>query len=103
LLHMKLGAILEKHCERRGLNLSELARKSGVPKQTLHGWVTGRKGVNLEQLRKVSVALEVSIHELAFGEPDPYESPSEEVLKELFSGDVRVTLHRIERKKVKHR
>jgi hypothetical protein len=35
--------------------------------------------------------LEVSIHELAFGATDPYEPKSEEISKELFTGDVRVT------------
>jgi hypothetical protein len=55
----------------------------------------------LNQLKQVASALEVSFHELCFGEPDPYEQKmdTEEVLRELFTGDVRVTLHRIERQK----
>lgn len=37
------------------------------------------------------------MHELCYGEPDPYEVKSEEILKELFSGDIRVSIHKIER------
>ncbi len=96
---MKLGATLNLLAKKRKLTLSELARRSGVPKQTLHNWVTGRKSVNPDQLKKVATVLEVSVHYLTYGEPDPYESPSELILKELFSGDVRITLHRIERHK----
>ncbi len=59
----------------------------------------GRRSVDLSQLRKVALVLKVSFHELAFGEPDPLEFDSGVLLKELFTGDVRVTLHRIERKR----
>lgn len=96
---MKLGSKLNKLCKDRGLSLSKLAREAGVPIQTIHAWTTGRKSVNPVQLKKVSDVLKVSIHRLIFDEPDPYEEVGEEVLKEIFSGDVRVTLHRIERKK----
>lgn len=64
---------------------------------TIHAWTTGRKSINPDQLRKVAMILKVSVHELMFGEPDPHEPAADEVLREIFSGDVRVTLHRIER------
>ena len=96
---MDLGKRLNRLCKERGLSLSELARLSSVPVQTLHGWTTGRKAVQLEQLKRIASALKVSVHELAYGEPDPYEPVGEEILRELFSGDVRVTVQRIERKK----
>lgn len=50
------------------------------------------------QLRKVAATLQISTHELMFDEVDPFENKADEILKELFSGDVQVTLHRIERK-----
>ena len=83
----------------RDWSLSKLARESGVPVATIHGWVAGRTRPDLGQLKKVATTLEVSIHELAFGESDPFETPGDEVLKEIFSGDVRISLHRIERRK----
>lgn len=67
--------------------------------QTVHAWTTGRKSIHPDQLRKVASVLKVSMHQLMFDEPDPHETIGEEILKEIFSGDVRVTLDRIERKK----
>lgn len=96
---MKLGSILTALCKERGITLARLAREAGIPPQTLHNWTVGRKAVNPDQLKKVADKLEVSLHYLLFGEPDPHEPPGEEILREIFSGDVRVTLHRIERRK----
>jgi transcriptional regulator with XRE-family HTH domain len=96
---MKLGQSLQVLLKKRGWTLARLARESGVPSQTLHGWTTGRRSVDLNQVRKVAGTLEVSVHELAFGESDPHAQASGEILRELFTGDVRVTLHRIERRK----
>lgn len=89
---------LHRILKRQNMSLSELAKKSKVPKSNLHSWTTGANP-RLDQLKRVSEVLKVPIHELAFGEADPYEAFSEEILKEIFTGDVRVTLHRIERKR----
>lgn len=96
---MKLGPTITQLCKKQGLSLTELSRRTGVPKQTLHSWTSGRRSVNPMQIKKVADCLKVSVHYLLYAENDPYESPSEEILKEIFSGDVRVTLHRIERRK----
>lgn len=96
---MKLGQNIKNLCKQRSWSFARLARESNVPPQTIHNWIAGRKGVNATQLKKVATALKVSIHQLMFGEPDPFETHGEEILREIFSGDVRVTLHRIERKR----
>lgn len=96
---MKLSSILSTICKQRKISLASLARKAGVPPQTLHNWIVGRKSINPDQLKNIANVLEVSVHYLLFGEPDPHEQPSEEILREIFSGDVRVTLHRIEKVK----
>lgn len=80
----------------QNISLSELAKMAKVPKSNLHSWTTGANP-KLDQLKKVCDVLKIPVHELAFGESDPYESTSEEILREIFTGDVRVTLHRIER------
>lgn len=95
---MELKRMLLHYCNERGWTIARLARESGIPKPTLHGWTTGQSALNLDQLRKVAAVLEVSLHELLFGEPDPYQAPMEEILKELFTGDVRVSIHRIEKR-----
>ena len=80
------------------ISLNELAKKAKVPKTNLHSWTTGANP-QLDQLKRVADVFKVSLHELAFGLADPHEPNGEELLKELFTGDVRVTLHRIERKR----
>ena len=94
-LKENLPALLKK----KNWSYQKLSKVSGVPKSTVHGWVTGQTAVSLEQLKAVAECLEVSVHSLAYGSPDPFEDTSSEVLEKLFSGDIRVTLHRIEKKK----
>lgn len=96
---MELKDNIKRLCQANGISVAELAKQTKVPKQTLHGWTLGRRSVDPDQLKRVAAALKVSLHELVFGEPDPFESKSAEILKEIFSGDVRVTLHRIERRR----
>lgn len=94
---MILGEVLTRLMKERALTLAKLSRLSGVPKTSIHGWMTGRKAMDLDQLKRVASVLEVSLHELAYGEEDPFAMRKGEILKELFSGDVRVTIHKIER------
>jgi DNA-binding Xre family transcriptional regulator len=97
---MKLSRKLKEILDQKKVSLSELSRKTQVPKTTLHSWLTTDKtNVNLSQLQKVARYLEISVHELAFGESDPFEKLGNEVLRELFSGDLRVTVHKIEKRK----
>jgi len=98
---MKLGLKLVALCKKKGWSLARLSREAGVPHQTIHNWTTGRTSINPVQIKKVATALQISIHDLLFDEPDPFEADSETLLREIFSGDVRVTLHRIERKRGK--
>jgi transcriptional regulator with XRE-family HTH domain len=96
---MKLGENLARLMKERRVSLSELSRQTRVAKTTLHSWLHSTKGrVDLTQLQKVARYFEVSVHQLAYGEGDPFEVASNEILKELFSGDLRVTVHKIERK-----
>jgi len=95
---MKLADNLKRLCKLRGITLSKLAKEAGVPSQTLHNWTIGRRSIDPEQVKEVAKCLEVSMYELMFDEDDPYQMNSGEILSEIFSGDVRVTLHRIKKK-----
>lgn len=79
------------------VSLSYLSKTTGVPKPTIHGWLTGRRVMELSHLKKIATVLKISIHELVYGGPDPFEPLSQEVLQEIFSGDVRVTIHKIQK------
>lgn len=94
---MNLANTLTDICKKQRISFAELSRRSGVPPQTIHNWTLGKRSVNPEQIKKVADVLKVSIHYLLYGEQDPHESPSQEILKEIFSGDVRITLHKIEK------
>ncbi|MNK15777.1 Helix-turn-helix domain protein [compost metagenome] len=96
---MSLSKNLQIHMKAKGWSLARLAKETAINKSTLHAWTIGRGTIKLEYLRKVARALEVSVHQLAYGEPDPHEAIGVEILKEIFSGDVRVTLHKIERQR----
>jgi transcriptional regulator with XRE-family HTH domain len=94
---MKLGQQLETILKERRLSLSQLARETKIPKATLHGWMTGQRSVDPDQVRRVAAKLEVSVHYLLFGEADPRESQVPLDLEPLFSGDVRISIQRIKR------
>lgn len=96
---MKLSKNLTSFSKKKGWTLNRLAKETGIAPATLHGWSHGRSTANLGDLKRVATVLEIPLHTLIFGEPDPFEIPAEEVLKEIFSGDIRVSLHRIERSK----
>ncbi len=104
---MILGKMITALNEQKGWSLSTLARRSGVPKTTIHGWTTGRAVQDLNQLRKVASTLEVSLHFLAFGCEDPHSravrNPGPETggnltvisadgLKQVFNGHVRLII-----------
>ena len=94
---MNLASNLKKICKAKKVSITELARQTGVRQNTIHGWSTGRRVLNMDDLKKVADYLEIGIHSLLYGEPDPHETPAQEILKEIFSGDIRVTLHKIEK------
>lgn len=96
---MELAKMLTSILRERRWTLTKLAKESGVPVSTIHAWANGGKALDLDKLKKVSDTLEISLHQLVFGTPDPHEPISGEILKELFTGDLRVTVHRIEKQK----
>lgn len=95
---MELGQNLLKLCKEKKMSIASLAKLSGVKQPTLHGWTTGRSVQNLDDLKKVCEVLEVGLYPLLFGTKDPYEN-TEEILEEIFKGDVRITIQRLEEKK----
>ena len=91
---MNLGKNIEKKCHEKNWSMTRLAKEAGVPKATLHGWITGRRALNMDQLRCVSMSLGVPLYELLFSAKDPC-LKTRESLENLFSGDVRVVIQKI--------
>ena len=94
-----LGSQLDKVLKDRKLSLSQLARESRIPKATLHGWITGQRSVDPDQVRRVAECLRIPVYELLFGAPDPNGPVSQIELEDLFSGDVRISVQRIRQKR----
>ncbi len=94
---MDLGKNILKRCKEKRISLSELAKLSGVQQPTLHGWTTGRAVHNIEDLKKVSIFLEISLHQLLFGCPDPFEC-NEDKIEEFVWGQVKIVLYKISSK-----
>lgn len=91
---MNIEKNLLKRCKEKGFTISQLARLSGVKQPTLHGWTTGRSVHKMDDLKEVCRVLEISVHQLLFGVPDPFETNTE-VFEKIFSGDLRITIHKI--------
>ena len=89
---------LEAILKRKELNLNQVSKLANVPRSTIYSW-TEQSSVNLAQLKAVATILEVDLYELCFGTPDPYAIPTDEILEEIFSGDVRVSIQRITKKR----
>ena len=68
---MNLGKNILHECREKGWSLATLAKKSSVPKATLHGWVTGRTVRDMVQLKRVAIELRTPLYRLLFGLCDP--------------------------------
>ena len=78
---------LKDACSRRGMTLSELAERTGIPQPSLSRYISGRRDITLRQLGRLALALDVGIEDLV----------REDSLTSLFSRQLRA----IERTAVK--
>jgi|GEM_PF-1296620 len=67
---MKLRYALNRYLRHSGMSVSTLAQRSGLPKGTLQGWCLGKTPRNMEQVRKLSKFIGVSLDSLLFDEAD---------------------------------
>lgn len=81
------------------LTLAKLSKATGVPKQTIHNWLTGTEPKNLGHLKKVSSYFDLTIEELCYGE-GPKQKGVESLSKyqdEIYAGIFEVVLRRVKR------
>ena len=85
---MELAKILKELCDERGITISTLSKRSTVPQQTLHNWLSGVEPKNLTQVKKVADFFEVSLDYLCFGKeakkPDDITSYRDEINAGVF-------------------
>lgn len=97
-----LGQNLEKLLKEKNISPTKFAKKIQVSPKTLHEWIgkNGRFPSKAEHLKSIARELDISIHELIFGEPDPKEvifSLMESTT--IFTGDFEITIKRKIKKK----
>lgn len=64
---MTLKKQLRFYLDSRHMTAAQLARKAGVPKQSLSGWIGGSNPRDIKQVKKVADSLGVSLDNLMFG------------------------------------
>ncbi|HLE00240.1 MAG TPA: PAS domain-containing protein [Bdellovibrionota bacterium] len=57
----------------RALTATQLARRSGVPKQTISNWLSGVPPRGISQLKQIAMSLNISLDELCFGKTNASE------------------------------
>lgn len=65
---IRLAGNLKRIMATKGLRLTTVARKTGMRKSTLHGYLNGVIPRNLQQLKALADFLNVSFADLIFGE-----------------------------------
>ena len=64
---MNLRKQLLLYIEARDITASQLARKAGVPKQTVSRWLGGQSPKDISQVKSVADVLKTSVDNLCFG------------------------------------
>ena len=100
-MEIKISKVLSRIMKERKLSIKELSSMSGVPSSTLHEWVNGRAPRDPIKAKKLSDALDISLNQLLFDEPDKNETIQiQSILKEdVFSGVFEINIKRIKDKK----
>ena len=84
------------------INLTELSRETGVPKQTIHNWLCGTEPKTLDHVRSVAKYFGLTIEDLCYGDTDKavkkvLKNPMLEHEEEIMAGIFEVVLRRVKR------
>lgn len=60
--------------DHRGMSAADLSRKAEVSKQVISLWLSGAKPRNVDQIKKVADALDVTVDHLLFGDGEDREA-----------------------------
>ena len=94
---MKLDLILKALLKEEGITIAQLSKKTKVPTQTIHNWLSGMEPRSLKQVRKIADYFEVSIDYLCFGIKTEKTKPFENYSDEINAGIFEVVLRRIKK------
>ncbi len=102
---MNLKKNLRELIKAQGITVVHLSRATGVPLQTLHGWLSGTEPRGLIQLKTIADYFETSLDKLCFGptsqvqkkQVNKSESTIKEYQDEINAGTFEVVLRRVKR------
>lgn len=95
---MELKHILKELCNQSGIPISTISKRTGVPQQTIHNWLTGIEPKNISQVKKVADFFKVSVDYLCFGIKTKKVDDITDFKEEINAGVFEVVLRRIRRK-----
>lgn len=104
-MSLRLRENILRLMKERRLSQTQLAKEARIAASTLHGYlnpsISKQAKIDVLIIKRIAEALSTDFHELLFGVPDPNSKTkiSEEILHKLFEGDLRVTIHKIDKKK----
>ncbi len=104
-MSLKLRENILRLMHKKGLNQIQLSRLAKISPSTLHGYLnpgaSKQTKIDVLKVKKICEVLDADLHEMLFGEPDPNSRSvlPQEVLQKIFEGDLRVTIHKIDKKK----
>lgn len=86
-LPMTLKKQLRFYLDANDMTAAQLARKAGIPKQSLSGWLSGSNPRDVKQVKKVADSLGVSLDNLMFGNGADEKSAKHQELNALMGDD----------------
>lgn len=93
--YMNLSSNLKILMDDSGISLVDLAKKTKVPKQTIHNWLSGADPKNIDQVKSVAEFFHLSIEELVYGAKKKTSNGIKEYEEEINAGVFEVVLRRI--------
>jgi len=88
---LTLRKTLRELLNQRGLSAAELSRRTGVPRSVLSDWLAGASPRNIDHLRRVAEAFQVSIETLCFGKDLSKDPPFAHWVEGTFEGRIRIS------------
>ena len=96
---MELARILKELCEERGITISTLSKRTTVPQQTLHNWISGVEPKSFTQVKKVAEFFNVTFDYLCFGTEIKKTDDITSYKDEINAGVFEVVLRRLKDKR----
>ncbi len=98
---MKLRQQLARHLELCNMSATALAKKTGIPKQTISDWLSGREPRKISQVKQAAEALGTTVDHLCFGDGENIETKKATELNALLGNDWVTGLFEIKLRRIK--